>query len=387
MSKFRPGQELAATAAFPRPAAELTAAAARRLQRASPAQRQLILRNSSLTRRLEVVTTLLEESRQLASRDPQGALSSAQAAVAASMALGARPPAKEVVFDLRAEAWSLVANAQRVSGAYAAAERAFKTAARMLRQGSGNALLRGQVLDRQASLRRDQGRFGEAGELLSTAAGLFRELGQSQLLGRAGVKLGSVRYFESRVEEAIRVTLDAGRCLEPATQPELVLGALHNLILFYAEAGDYEVALEVLEMCEPLYLVYAPPLFHLRALWLGARLLVALERWEGAEKGFEAVRLDLVARGLAYDASLASLDLAVVQLQLGRPERVQQLALEMLPVFVAHDIPREASAALLLFARAARDRALSAESVERLLADLKGKLAPHGRETAGRFLT
>jgi hypothetical protein len=69
-----------------------------------------------------------------------------------------------------------------------------------------------------------------------------------------------------------------------------------------------------------------------------------------------------------YDAAMVSLDLALLYLREGRSEDVKALAEEMLPIFQAQDVHREALAALLLFQDAARRDELTVAAVTDLAA-------------------
>jgi len=56
---------------------------------------------------------------------------------------------------------------------------------------------------------------------------------------------------------------------------------------------------------------------------------------------------------MGYDAALVSLHLALLYTKEGRAAAVAELAREMIPIFEAQDIHREALAALTVFRQAA----------------------------------
>ncbi len=74
---------------------------------------------------------------------------------------------------------------------------------------------------------------------------------------------------------------------------------------------------------------------------------------------------------MGYDAAMISLDLAILYLMEGRVADVQRLAEEMLPIFQAQDVNREALAALRLFQEAARRQELTIEKVRELASWLR----------------
>ena len=67
----------------------------------------------------------------------------------------------------------------------------------------------------------------------------------------------------------------------------------------------------------------------------------------------EQVRGEFTTREIAYDAALVSLELAVLYLEDGRTSEVRILARQMLWIFRAQGVHREALAALKLFCEAA----------------------------------
>src|SRR6266545_2507993 len=81
-----------------------------------------------------------------------------------------------------------------------------------------------------------------------------------------------------------------------------------------------------------------------------ARVLTNLEARRGC-----------IGQGIGYDAAMVSLDLAILYLKEGRMADVQRVAEEMLPIFQAQDVHREALAALQLFQEAARQQELTIE--------------------------
>ncbi len=83
-------------------------------------------------------------------------------------------------------------------------------------------------------------------------------------------------------------------------------------------------------------------------------------------------------RKLWFEAALAALELASIELERGRTREVKLLALSSAPVFAAQKFPDELLASLTLFWEAARREAASAESARMLLKELRRA----GREVA-----
>ena len=75
-------------------------------------------------------------------------------------------------------------------------------------------------------------------------------------------------------------------------------------------------------------------------------MAAGLERREEALPALEQVRRYFTTEQIAYDAALASLEVAVLYLEAGRTGEVRTLAEEMLWIFKAQGVHREALAAL-----------------------------------------
>ena len=73
------------------------------------------------------------------------------------------------------------------------------------------------------------------------------------------------------------------------------------------------------------------------------------------------MREKFAARGIAYDAALATLELAALYLEQRRTWEVKTLARQMAPIFHAQGVHREALAALRLFCEAAEKEAATVE--------------------------
>ncbi len=117
--------------------------------------------------------------------DPEEAVGLAALVLAVADLLDRSRHAPPVVEDLKARAWAAAGEACVRRGDLAAAEDALRSAASCLAQGTGDLLVEGRLLEFEASLRRHQGRTGEAAALFKMAAARYREIGESELLAKA----------------------------------------------------------------------------------------------------------------------------------------------------------------------------------------------------------
>ncbi|HEX6203906.1 MAG TPA: hypothetical protein VF100_12960, partial [Thermoanaerobaculia bacterium] len=96
------------------------------------------------------------------------------------------------------------------------------------------------------------------------------------------------------------------------------------------------------------------------------RIAYGLGRFPEAERLFRDARESAMEQRDFFTAALASLELAALFLEQGRTQELRRMAAVLAPVLEAHDLRQEATAALLLFARAALSEGLTAEAVRRL---------------------
>jgi hypothetical protein len=119
---------------------------------------------------------------------------------------------------------------------------------------------------------------------------------------------------------------------------------------------------EVRELAE----VLRNDLDFLRTVWLDATCSAGLGRRDKALPKLQQIREELAFRQLPYDYSLASLDLALLFREEKRFSEIQVLANEMLEIFTAQGVAREAFAAVILFKEAAEREQVTVELVRRL---------------------
>ncbi len=281
-------------------------------------------------------------------RDPTQAINAARALLACARAAKHALRRRAVLADLRAEAWAALANAYRVQEDFAAAEAAWKRVAVFLRAGTGNPVLAGEVEERRASLWRAEREFEKARDCLRLAELQYIRIGDLPRLSRVKLLQGWLLRHAGDSPGAAELAFSALQLLEPAAVPALALACLHLIAFCIADAGDPLAALYWLRLYEPAYAEAGIPMLHLRASWLKGRLYARLKRWREAQEQLEHVRKEFLARQLDYDTALAGVDLAVVFAEQRQLSAVWLLGQEMYPVFLSKNIPREASAVLIL---------------------------------------
>lgn len=318
-----------------------------------------------------VCDLLINESHQAAFEDPEVAETLAQLAISLGNRLQPRVYGIAFLSDVKALAWAYLGNAQRVRSDLRSAEQALQTAEELLAAGTGDALIRAQVLNLQASLLRDQRRFEESQQLLEEVIQIYRHAGDVQLEGRTLIQKADAYREVGMPSGAIPLLHRALRLIAADTDTRLVLCAHHNLVYCLLESGRRDEAEAHFRELAPLYGQFTDFSTHQRRSWLEGKLAAAAGQYEEAERAFQEVRRGYVEREIGYDAALVSLDLAALYAAHGRGEEVRRLAEEMLPIFRSRDIHREALAALLVFQQAARAEAVSLGMVEQVAAYLR----------------
>lgn len=266
------------------------------------------------------------------------------------------------VYQLRSLAWAALANALRVKGDLQGAARSFDMSDTWWEAGTWgaeDALGYEPVrLDLKASLRMAERRFPEALALLDDAVALFLE-GQPEhrdphLAGRSLIKKALVLVEMSESEQAIQVLKKANGWIDPSRDPRLLLCVRHNLVDNLSKANRHREAADLLPELKALASTHGSTLDRLRLDWVEGRVAAGLGDHERTRKLLQGVRQTFLGNDNIYEAALVALDLAISYLEEGKSAEVRELAEDMVTVFQAHDVPREALAALLLFQESAR---------------------------------
>jgi tetratricopeptide (TPR) repeat protein len=306
---------------------------------------------------------LIQESRRRTPADPQEGYGLAELA----RAVVQRSPDHPDTFSLLALASAQMANACRAGGDLREADEHFQYVHFLVRdQGVTDPLALAQIDHLEGSLRKDQRQFEEAEELLTRSAMLFRISGDAVETARVLLKLGELYFHRGLFDRAIEMVQAALERLSPEEEPRLYLSSRHNLALYLAEAGRHAEAEGLVAADEELYRQIPEPWLQLRLSWLRGKIAAGLGETAEAERLFRETRDGFARQGNGYDAAMASLDLAFLYLREGRTAEVQPLAAEMVALFEARDVHREALAAVRLFQEAAQREEVTAGMVREL---------------------
>lgn len=336
------------------------------LRKHPPARRLLLVRNLESFQTWKFCELVLQFAFERGLEDPQDAVAWGETGVAIAKSLSTDSYGVRPANDLRARAYTVLGNAQRINSELIAAEVSFRKAERLLRKGSGDPLELGSTLHFMALLRHSQRAFSVALKLYNRAAKHYRSAGDRHLVGRVLVDAAHTLAERGDLKGAIESTAEGLKQLELERDPRFVLVAKHNLTLYLQEAGDTQEAFKLLNELLPLHAEYGRALDRLYLRWLEGRLIRAQGRLAAAGEVFEELRQSFIERGMAYDAALVSLDLAVVYLREARTRQLAGLAREMVVAFRSLGIEREATSAAVLFQKAAEQEHVTIEYLRKL---------------------
>ncbi len=343
------------------------------LEPCSSAERRWLVEQLEEFRSWALAEELAEQSRRAAADD---------AAVAADLAALAVRVAELTPGDerwrlrLRGFVTAYRANAWRVAGKVREAERTFAKAWDLWAKGAtgdpAGLLPEWRLLDMEASLRREQGRYSAALRLLDRAQSMAPpEAGAHLLLNRvfALEQLGDVSGSLAALREAAPL-------VEHRAEPRERWMLAFHLTLNLFQLGRLDEAAVALPGLHQQAAALANDLDQLRVMWLSGRIAKAQGRSDAALAAFEQVRSEFVIRRNAAETALVTLELAVLYLEQGRTREVRELAAAMAWVFNAEGIRRELVAALRLFCEAAALEAATIDQVTRLIAAVHEARSP-----------
>ncbi len=275
-------------------------------------------------------------------------------------------------------AHAFVANIWRVLGDFQQANRTMGRSEELfkIKAGGFGPLDPTWVLHIRASLRNYQRFYEDALSALDEAMAIAARPDQ---LTRLLICRADVLKRKEDLPGAIQALRDAASQAESAGDERNRWAIAFNEATYFCEFGNFSDAEGSLAPLRKVAFRSGKALDLLRLKWLGARVDSGLGRRAEAAASLAEVWDEFARRKLWFEAALAALELASIELERGRTREVKLLALNSAPVFAAQSFPEELFASLTLFWEAARREAASAESARMLLKELR-----HAGREAGR---
>lgn len=314
---------------------------------------------------------LLDAARDALPEDPAESLSLAEGAETSARKTNPDYPDP----NLLVPALALQGNAHRALGADRKAEELLVKARGLLETTPVVDLTIYAELDSfTGMLYKEQRRLDEAARLFHRAALLYRLVGETERVAKQRRKLAYIHYLRHEYDAGIKV-LDqvltrASRPSGPELNDHLHACIIHTLALLFHAKGDLDRTEATLDAHHDL-LDSTGGGMRFRVVWLRARVAWSREELERARELFEEAHRRAEARGIPFDVSVVSLELALVHLVEGRTDLVKTLATRAARVFAEEDIQHETLAAVRLAEEAARREEATRELLETTIAGLE----------------
>lgn len=333
-----------------------------RLKRRTPAERRALVEDGRDYRHWALCERVAAESRAVAANHPREALGLAELAVL----IGEMAPGEEA-WRRRLQGYALfhVANGWRVCNDVPAAEAALTRAWKLWREGEpGDPGLLNPAVPPwiEAAVRRAQRRFPEALKRIDEA--LVLEGGEL----RAMMLLSKARILETLgdPERSTQALLEAAPLINALQEPKLALMLRFNLVVDLCHLDRFAEAAPRLVEVRGLAERNGEELDLARVVWLEGKVKFGLGQIEEAEAALLQARRTFRTRELAYDHALVSLDLSLVLLSAGRTVELRETTEQMLWIFKAQGIHREALFALRIFCEAVQRETATLEMTRRI---------------------
>lgn len=317
-----------------------------------------------------LVERLLQESASALPSDPDGSLHFATLAEAIT-SLYPRPEAAPTVI----RALTYKGNALRAKGCHSEAVHCFRLARKLLQEGvpvEGDRSVAVVDVEVAALLDLCYGTyfktirdFPEAEACLNRAALLYGVAGKRTSLHQVVLTLAELYAKIGRTTDAIDAVGRVLANLADDDHPELYWMARFNLSGYLIEAEIYDEARIELSACAKASLFVENDFYQYRLRWNQGRLALGIGDFGRAAEELSAVRARYLEEGNGINTALVSLDLSIAYLKAGRVSDVKRIADELVQIFNAQDIHREALAALILFQEAAFHEQLTLRRIQR----------------------
>jgi tetratricopeptide (TPR) repeat protein len=294
----------------------------------------------------------LEWSWALRSEDPERMVHFARLAVACSRQLPAQRYGIKQVFDFRCEAQAALGNALRVQRRLDEAAFHMARARELFELGTEELSLNLHLLDLESSLDADRRWFQKATARLEKVYRGYRALDDKHLAGRTLIMLASYTNAAGHPEKALATLRQSFDLIDTARDPVVAYAAAHNQVAILCDCRRFREAERQLFELRPSQQQQGRRINYLKLRWLEGRIDAGLEKLERAERTLREVRDGMAALGRAYDAALASLDLAAALMGQRKTRQAREVVLIAYGVLKALPIHRRALVSLFILRNA-----------------------------------
>lgn len=284
--------------------------------------------------------------------------------------------AREVA-DLQARAWGELGNAYRVGDLFPQAREAFATAFSFQQQGTGDGRLLRRLLDLESSLFGDMRELESAHQRLTILARQYREEGDEHMAGRTLVTRALYTYYNCQAEQALETLSEALKLVDEKRDPDLMMVAALNEILFLIDCGRCQEARKIL-FKKRLWLAKGGRIAQVKLRGTEGLIAYGLGEFGSAEGILREAKAGLEEAGLGYSSALAGLDLTMTLMRLNRNEEALEEGLASAQMFIALSMQREILGTVVLIREALKDGTADLEFLESMARFLRRKLMQLG---------
>jgi tetratricopeptide (TPR) repeat protein len=281
------------------------------------------------------------------------------------------------VADLQARAWGELGNAYRVGDLFPQAREAFATAFSFQQQGTGDGRLIRRLLDLESSLFGDTRELESAHQRLTILARKYRDEGDEHMEGRTLVTRALYTYYNCQAEQALETLSEALKLIDEKRDPDLMMVAALNEILFLIDCGRCQEARKAL-FKKRTWIAQGGRIAQVKIRWTEGLIAYGLEEFESAEIILREARMNLEKTGLAFSSALASLNLAMTLMRLDRKDEAVQEGIASAQMFIALSMQREILGTVVLIREALQDGTADIEFLESMSRFLRRKLMQLG---------
>ncbi len=272
-------------------------------------------------------------------------------------------------------ALAFVANSWRVLGDFQQANRTMQRSEELTKGAAFGPLDPTWVLHIRANLWNYQRHYEEALAVIGDALVIA---GRPDQRTRLLITKASVLRRKEDYSGAVQALQEAEKQAEQSGDDRLRWAIAFNEATYLCDFSSFAEAQESMQALRKVAFRGGKALDILRLNWLEARVNSGLGKRAEAALSLATIWNSFADRKLWFEAALAALELASIELERGRTREVKLLAANAAPVFAAQKFPDELLASLRLFREAARREVATAETARQLLQELRraGKEAP-----------
>lgn len=238
------------------------------------------------------------------------------------------------------------------------AEAALGLAAERFARGTRGRILKARLLDTWAVLHGNQGDFDKAGQAARAALACYEQAGERHYQGRMLYRLSLIEERsgdQARMEESLRLVVEALERLDSAFEPDFYLSAVHQRVACLIDLGRYREAR--IRLFESLghYQEHGGVLDELQRAMLEGLTNAGLGKPHAAQRELIAALFGLWAAGESYTFGLLALELCALYCEQDLAAEVRAGALKIIPVFQLQPLPPGGQKALLYLELALQD--------------------------------